>query len=90
VKVSVVVRSLPPVNRVTSLQFPDDANTMFDVTVDREMEKNSNRARTALLFPTTGTNSTFADRIEKGFYQETLTKTNHVALRFSQEILTAC
>jgi len=54
------------------------------------MEKNSNRARTDHLFSTTGTNNTFGDRIEKGFYQETLTKTNHAALRFSQEILTAC
>ena len=89
-KVSVVVRSLPPVNRVTSLQLPDDANTMPDVTIDREKEKNSNRARTALLFPTTGTNNTFADRVEKDFYQETLTKTSDAALRFSQETLTAC
>ena len=63
---------------------------MPDVTVDREKEKNSNRARTDHLFSTTGTNNTFGDRIEKGFYQETLTKTNHAALRFSQEILTAC
>ena len=81
---------VPPVNLVTSLQFSNDANTMPDVTVDREMEKNSNRARTVLLFSTAGTKNTFVDGIEKGFYQETLTKTNHAALRFSQEILTAC
>jgi len=37
-----------------------------------------------------GANNTFADRSKKDFYQETLTKTNHAALRFSQEILTAC
>jgi len=34
-----------------------------------------------------GANNTFADRIKKGFYQETLTKTNHVALRLVKKYL---
>jgi len=55
--------------------------------IDREPKRNSNRARTALFF-TTGTKNTFVDRIEKDFYQEFLTKTNHAVFRFSQEKLT--
>jgi hypothetical protein len=85
---SVVPMPPPPVTLATSLQLPDEANTLPDVTVNTEME-NSNRTRTVLFF-TTGTNSTFADRIKKDFYQEILTKTNHAAFRSSQEILTTC
>jgi len=42
------------------------------------------------FFFTTGTKNTFVDRIEKDFYQEFLTKTNHAVFRFSQEKLTMC
>jgi hypothetical protein len=52
---SVVPIPPPPVNLATSIQSPDDANTITDAIVDIDKEKNSNGGRTALSLSTTST-----------------------------------